>query len=65
MAPRSRLAWLPLLLGLYLVGIIAYIAATRWTTLATGHPAYPITLAVVGLGALLTIVVALARGRRR
>ena len=65
MAPRSRIAWLPLLLGLYLVGIIAYIAVTRWTTLVAGHPAYPLTLVVVGLGALIAIVVALMRGRRR
>ena len=65
MASRSRIAWLPLLLGLYLVGIIAYIAVTRWTTLAAGHPAYPLTLVVVGLGALLTIAAALLRGRRR
>lgn len=64
MPPRTRIAWLPLLLGLYLLGIIAYIAATRWMTLTAEHPAYPVTLAVVGVGALLMVVVALLRARR-
>ena len=64
MSQRSRIAWLPILLGLYLLAIIAYIALTRGATLAAEHPAYPITLGVVALGALVAIVVAVLRGRR-
>lgn len=64
MSQRSRIAWLPILLSLYLLVIIAYIALTRAATLAAGHPAYPITLGIVALGAIITIVVAVLRGRR-
>ena len=62
---RTRIAWLPLLLGLFLMAIIAYIAVTRWPTLMAEHPAYPATLAVVGVVALLTVIIALVRGGRR
>ena len=64
MSQRSRLAWLPILLGLYLLAIIAYIVLTRGATLAAEHPAYPLTLGIVALGAIITIVVAVLRGRR-
>ena len=64
MPQRSRIAWLPILLGLYLLAIIAYITLTRGATLAAEHPAYPITLGVVVLGALVAIVVAALRSRR-
>lgn len=61
MPPRPQIAWFPLLLGLYLLGIIAYVVATRWTTLLAAHPAYPVTLMIVGVGALLAVIVALVR----
>lgn len=64
MSQRSRIAWLPILLGLYLLAIIAYIAFTRGATLVAEHPAYPLTLIVVALGAIVAIVVAVIRGRR-
>ncbi len=64
MAQRSRIAWLPILLGLYLLAIIAYIALTRGATLVAEHPAYPLTLVVVGLGASIAIIVAVVRARR-
>jgi hypothetical protein len=64
MSQRSRLAWLPILLGLYLLMIIAYIVLTRGATLAAEHPAYPLTLGVVALGAIIVIAVAVLRGRR-
>ncbi|HEY8602383.1 MAG TPA: hypothetical protein VIL85_28435 [Thermomicrobiales bacterium] len=64
MSQRSRIAWLPILLGLYLLAIIAYIVFTRGATLAAVHPAYPLTLGVVALGAIVAIVVALVRARR-
>ncbi len=61
---RSRIARLPLLLGIYLLAIIAFIVVTRGATLVAEHPAYPLTLAVVALGAVVAIVVALVRARR-
>ena len=64
MSQRPRLAWLPILLSLYLLAIIAYIALTRGATLVAEHPAYPLTLVVVGLGAIVAIVVAVVRARR-
>jgi hypothetical protein len=64
MPQRSRIAWLPILLSLYLLAIIAYIVLTRSATLAAEHPAYPLTLGVVALGAIVVIVVAVLRGRR-
>lgn len=64
MAQRSRIAWLPILLGLYLLVIIAYIVFTRGATLVAEHPAYPLTLVVVALGAIVAIVVAVVRSRR-
>ena len=63
MPQRSRIAWLPILLGLYLLAIIAYIALTRGATLIAEHPAYPLTLVVVAVGAIIAIVVALVRAR--
>lgn len=65
MSQRFRIAWLPILLGLYLLAIIAYIVLTRGTTLAAEHPAYPVTLGIVALGAIIAIVGAVLRGRRR
>ncbi len=64
MRQRPRVAPLPLLLGLYLLAIVIFIVATRGGTILAGHLAYPILLAVVALGALGALAVAvLRRGR--
>jgi hypothetical protein len=64
MRQRLRIAPLPLLLSLYLLAIVIFIVATRGSTILAGHPAYPILLAVVALGALVTLAVAVLRRRR-
>ncbi len=64
MRQRSRVAPLPLLLGFYLLAIVIFIVVTRGSTILAGHPAYPILLVVVALGALTAIVVAALRRRR-
>lgn len=64
MRQRSRVAPLPLLLSLYLLAVVLFIVVTRGSTLLAGHPAYPILLAVVALGALITLAVAVLRRRR-
>ncbi len=64
MRQRSRVAPLPLLLGLYLLAIVIFIVVTRGSTILAGHPAYPILLAVVALGALAALAVAVLRRRR-
>lgn len=64
MRQRPRVAWLPFLLGLYLLAVVGYIVATRGGTILAGHPAYTILLAVVTLGALCTLAVAMLRRGR-
>lgn len=64
MRQRPRVAPLPLLLGLYLLTIVIFIVVTRGSTILAGHPAYPILLAVVALGALAALAVAVLRRRR-
>lgn len=46
-----------ILLGLACLAVAAWVAATRWSTLVSGHPAYPVLLGVVtlvGITLLLT-----------
>ena len=64
MHQRLRAAPLPLLLSLYLLAIVIFVVVTRGGTILAGHPAYPILLAIVAVGALITLVVAALRGRR-
>ena len=64
MTVLRRYCRLPLLLGLYLLAIVAFIAATRWATLLAEHPAYPLTLVVVAIVALGMILGTILRVRR-
>ncbi len=64
MRQRSRVAPLPLLLSLYLLAVVLFIVVTRGSTILAGHPAYPILLAVVALGALITLAIVVLCRRR-
>lgn len=51
---------LSVLLALLCVAVPAWVAATRWSTLITGHPAYPVLLGVL---ALAGVAVGIRAGR--
>lgn len=51
------------MLGLACVAVVGWVAVTRWSTLLTGHPAYPVLLGAVALAGLALLVTA-RRARR-
>jgi len=51
---------LPVLIALLCVGVPTWVAATRWSTLTTGHPAYPVLL---GALALAGVAIGIRAGR--
>ncbi|MEU9833156.1 alpha/beta hydrolase [Streptosporangium sp. NPDC048047] len=59
----SRLRLIAALPSAACVAVPAWVAATRWPSLAAAHPAYPVTLGVVALAGALAVVRAIRRHR--